>query len=145
MLSEVAAVNSVSVRLRPISSYFLNQAIGIATQYTIEAHPIGQVWGGIRIYDAANADQIYAALHAFTPSNVNDPKEAIILTNVDATASLTTILIFYFYDGPEPPTEGAFADFLAIPHILDTTKTQSYAELVSALPLVLESMLTLTS
>ena len=84
----------------------------------------------MRIYSSSSADQIYAALHDFTPSNADNPKEAIILTNADATANTTIIIIFYFYDGSTPPNEGAFADFLSIPSILDTTKTQSYADLV---------------
>lgn len=59
-----------------------------------------------------------------------DPKSAIILTNLDAVGGITTIVMFYFYDGPTPPTTGAFADFLKIPSILDITKTQKYSELV---------------
>ena len=97
----------------------------------MEAHPIGQVWGGMRIYDAKYSDQIFQALHNFVPGGPEDPKAAIILTNVDAVGGLTTLLLFYFYDGPAAPTEGPFADFLKIPSILDTTKTQDYASLVS--------------
>jgi hypothetical protein len=99
----------------------------------MKAQSIGQVWGGIRIYDAANAGQVFAALHDFVPGGVNDAKAAIILTNVDAVGGITTILIFYFYDGATPPSEGPFADFLKIPFILDTTKTRNYSDLVSYL------------
>jgi hypothetical protein len=65
------------------------------------------------------------------PGGAEDPKSAIILTNIDAVGGITTIIIFYFYDGPTPPTTGPFADFLSIPSILDVTSTQSYAQLVS--------------
>lgn len=103
---------------------------GIVTKFTIEAYPIGKVWGGFRLYDAKNADKIYAALHSYSSSGGMDPKSAIILTNIDAVGGISTIIIFYFYDGLTAPTEGAFAEFLKIPSILDVTKTQSYSELV---------------
>lgn len=99
----------------------------------MKAQPIGQVWGGIRIYNAANAGQIFAALHNFVPGGVYDTKAAIILTNIDAVGGITTVLIFYFYDGAIPPSEGPLADFLKIPFILDMTKTRSYSDLVSYL------------
>lgn len=107
----------------------------------MEAHPIGQVWGGMRIYDAKYSDQIFQALHSFVPGGPEDPKAAIILTNVDAVGGLTTLIIFYFYDGPAAPTEGPFADFLKIPSILSTTKTQDYASLVSSVQVTHRSRL----
>ena len=91
---------------------------------------MGQVWGGIRIYDGNKADEIYAALHKFVPGNADDSKAAIILTDVTAVGGLKTFLIFYFYQGPSPPTEGAFAEFLRIGSTISLTKTRSYADLV---------------
>ncbi len=101
----------------------------------METHPIGQnskVWGGMRIYDAntENANRIYAALHNYVPGKADDGKSAIILSNIDAVGGITTILMFFFYDGPEPPSSGPLAEFLKIPSIIDMTSTQSYADLV---------------
>ncbi|KAF2019503.1 FAD-binding domain-containing protein [Aaosphaeria arxii CBS 175.79] len=115
----------LAVAMRGSGSQF-----GIVTRFTIEAHPIGKVWGGMRIYDAANADKIYAALHNFIPNGADDPKAAIILTNVDAVGGIRTILIFYFYDGTTPPINSPLAELLAIPSILSTTKARSYADLL---------------
>lgn len=95
---------------------------------------MGEVWGGIRIYSADKADEIYDALHKFVPGNAEDPKAAIILTDVIAAGGLKTFLIFYFYQGPEPPTEGAFAEFLNIESTISLTNTRSYADLVSSMP-----------
>lgn len=106
---------------------------GIATQFKIKAYPIGKVWGGMRIYDGGKSDEIYSALHNFVPGNADDEKAAIILTDITAIGSAKIFLIFYFYDGPEPPTTGAFAQFLNIDATLDITSTQSYSELVSPL------------
>lgn len=52
------------------------------------------------------------------------------------TAELTSLglidmwLMFLFYDGPEPPV-GVFDNFTAIAHIVDDTKSRSYADLLS--------------
>lgn len=102
------------------------------TQFTIKAYPIGQVWGGMRLYGGEKADEIHAALHNFVPGNADDTKAAIILTDITAVAGLNIFLIFYFYGEPEPPTTGPFADFLSIDATLDLTESRSYADLVSS-------------
>lgn len=83
------------------------------------------------MYDGGKADDIYAALHNFVPGNADDDKAAIILTDIIALGEARLFLIFYYYEGEEPPTTGPFAQFLNIDSTLDTTKTQSYSELVS--------------
>lgn len=99
----------------------------------------------MRIYDAntANANQIYTALHNYVPGKADAGKSAIILSNVDAVGGITTIIMFFFYDGPNPPSTGPLADFLKIPSLIDMTSTQTYAELVSSRTAVLH-MLNLT-
>ena len=104
---------------------------GIVTQFTVKAHKIGNVWGGIRIYDASKTDEIFNALHDFVPSSNQDSKAAIIITNLFAVASIEAFLVFYFYDGEQPPTTGPFADLLKIGFLVDQTSTQTYANLVS--------------
>lgn len=100
------------------------------TQFTIKAYPIGQVWGGMRIYGSDKSKEIFKALHDFVPGNADDTKAAIILTDIIAVGGTQLFLVFYFYDGPEPPTIGPFAKFLDIDSALDTASTQSYAKLV---------------
>jgi hypothetical protein len=96
----------------------------------VEAHPIGQVWGGYRLYDDSRADEIYAALHDFVLSGPNDTKAAIIVSSIVATADTPVQLVYFFYDGPEPPTTGPFADLLAVPSLVSLTSKQSYSSLV---------------
>ena len=91
----------------------------------------------MRIYGGGKADEIYAALHEFVPGNADDPKAAIILTDTILVGASQLFIIFYFYDGPEPPKEGAFAKFLEIDATLDITKKQSYADLVSTQEIIL--------
>lgn len=88
----------------------------------------------MRFYDGKKAGEIYAALHSFVAGNAEDEKAAIILTDITAIGSAKVFLIFYFYDGPDPPTTGSFAQFLNIDSTLDITSTQSYSELVNFLP-----------
>ncbi|KAK8037482.1 hypothetical protein PG991_000828 [Apiospora marii] len=105
---------------------------GIVTQFTIEAHPIGQVWGGARLYDPSKKGALFAALHNFVPANADDPKSAVIFTDLAITLNGTGNIMFYFSEGPDKPTSGPLKEFLDIPPLLDLTKTQSYAQLLKA-------------
>ncbi|GAB0134519.1 hypothetical protein EsDP_00002886 [Epichloe bromicola] len=117
----------LAVAMRGSGSQF-----GIVTQFTIRTHPIGKIWGGSRIYDASKADQIFEALHNFIPQNVHEQKSAIIVSDVLFLGGANSLLVFYFHDGPEPPSSGPLAAFLKIPSLLDTTASQSYAKFLEA-------------
>jgi hypothetical protein len=103
---------------------------GIATQFTINAHPIGKVWGGIRIYDSSQKDAVFKALHNFVPNSQGDPKAAIIVTNIVSALKPLSFLIFYFYDGDTHPNGGPLTEFLNVPYLISQTSTQSYTDLV---------------
>ncbi|KAF1851591.1 FAD binding domain-containing protein [Cucurbitaria berberidis CBS 394.84] len=105
---------------------------GIVTKYTVQTHAIGDVWGGFCIYDASQEDKLYAALHTFVADGAQDPKAAIIFTNLIATGGAKTDVVYYFYDGPTPPTSGPFANFLTIPALQCLPRTQKYSELLRA-------------
>lgn len=68
----------------------------------------------MRIYDGGKADEIYAGLHNFVVSNADDPKAAIILSDITSFGGLKLFLVFFFYAEPEPSTSGAFAQLLDI-------------------------------
>ncbi|KAH7320084.1 hypothetical protein B0I35DRAFT_451019 [Stachybotrys elegans] len=116
----------LAVAMRGSGSQF-----GIVTEFTIQAHPIGQVWGGARIYGADQFDALYQALHNFVPGNADDPKAAIIFARSEGSGAITP-LIFYFYDGAEVPADSPLAEFLAIKPLVDLTSTQSYPALLRA-------------
>ena len=97
----------------------------------METHPIGEVWGGVRLYDSSATSKIFETLHNFVPDTSDDGKSAIILSHIDVTGGVSVLLIFYFYDGPVPPASGPFADFLDIPSLIDTTSSRRYSSLVS--------------
>jgi hypothetical protein len=100
------------------------------TQFTIEAHPIGEVWGGLRTYADSEREDLYTALHNFVATGSDDPKAAVIFTDIIAVEETPVIIVYYFYDGVEAPTTGAFADFLTIPAELDVMSAQSYSQLL---------------
>ncbi|KAH7153379.1 hypothetical protein EDB81DRAFT_931853 [Dactylonectria macrodidyma] len=115
----------LAVALRGSGSQF-----GIVTKFTIKTYPIGQVWGGLRIYDESKTDEVFKALHNFVPGNNQEQKAAIIVSNLVAIGGTRAFIIFYFYDGETPPTSGPFADFLKIGSLIDITKTQAYPNLL---------------
>jgi FAD/FMN-containing dehydrogenase len=103
---------------------------GIVTKYTIKPHHIGQVYGGFCLYDESQDDKIHAALHEFVASGAHDPKAAIIVSQLVAVGGSKSNIMYTFYDGPTPPTNGPFANFLKIPGIGCAPKSRSYADLV---------------
>jgi len=105
---------------------------GIVTQFKTKVHHMGDVWGGSCVFDDSKSDALYAALHNFMAHGAEDPKAAIILTDLVVAAGIKTKILFSFYDNPKPPTSGPFADFFKIVNPLCLPKTQKYSELLKA-------------
>lgn len=103
----------------------------IVTNFKMKTVPIGQVWGGIKVYTLDKALAITNATHDFA-ANYPDVKAAVIPTFNSLIWGLADILVvFYFYDGPTVPS-GVFDKFNAIHALIDDTKVQSYADLLGA-------------
>ncbi|KAI0389939.1 FAD-binding domain-containing protein [Xylariaceae sp. FL0594] len=122
---DAAAHPDLAVAMRGGGSQF-----GIVTRFKVRAHPIGKVWGGSRVYSPDQADRLFSALHNFTATGAEDPKAAIIHSNLVLVGGIRSHLIYYFYDGPAPPTTGPFADFLKIPALISLTSQQNYSTLL---------------
>ncbi|PWN89042.1 FAD-binding domain-containing protein [Acaromyces ingoldii] len=112
---------------------------GIVTSYTVAAHPIGNFWGGIIIYDGSHAAELFELGRQFNNNN-KDPRAAIIITQTHlGTPDLLQkigifipalddiVIVFNVYDGPDGSK--AFADFTAIPHVADLRSQQKYSTL----------------
>ncbi|KAI1485150.1 hypothetical protein F5X96DRAFT_661263 [Biscogniauxia mediterranea] len=115
----------LAVAMRGSGSQF-----GIVTQFHIKAHPIGKVWGGYRFFSADKADELYAALHSFVLYGREDPKAAIIHTTLFSVGGTESHIVFFFYDGETPPTEGPFADYMNVSPLADITSVQKYSSLL---------------
>ncbi|KAL3293118.1 FAD binding domain-containing protein [Colletotrichum asianum] len=106
-------------------------AFGIVNRYVLQAHPIGQIWGGNLVFGADKTDKILAAIRNFT-ENYDDPKAAIIATSELTVLNLVDIwILFLFYDGPEPPAN-VFKEFLDIGPTINSCKTRSYSDLLTS-------------
>jgi FAD/FMN-containing dehydrogenase len=106
---------------------------GIVTKFTVQTYPIADVWGGFCVYPANQSEALYAALHNFVANGAQDPKAAVIFTDLILVGGASTKLIYYFYDAPAPPKSGPFADFFKIINPTCLPRTQKYSELVSFL------------
>ncbi|KAF2119377.1 hypothetical protein BDV96DRAFT_610419 [Lophiotrema nucula] len=105
---------------------------GIITNYRLQAHPQGNVWGGnlVFLHSDTVASKILKAVRDFTEYNTDD-KAAVIVTaergNVDLIDSW---ILFLFYDGPSPP-EGLFNNFTSVGPLLNTVRERTYADLMA--------------
>lgn len=72
-----------------------------------------------------------SAVRNFT-ENYDDPKAGIIVTSELTLSNLANIwVLFLFYDGPEPPA-GVFDEFLNLNASINSCKTRTYADFLSA-------------
>ncbi|OTB07932.1 hypothetical protein M426DRAFT_71397 [Hypoxylon sp. CI-4A] len=105
---------------------------GVVTTYTLQTYPQGDVFGGnlVFLHSDETDSKILKAVRDFTEYNQDD-KAAVIVTaergNIDL---IDTWILFLFYDGAEVP-EGIFKNFTDAGPILDTTKVQTYADLMA--------------
>ncbi|KAN0102884.1 FAD dependent oxidoreductase [Hyaloscypha variabilis] len=105
---------------------------GIVTTYTLKTHPVGEIWGGIVVFESSPTvnDQILTAIRNFVEYYPDD-KAAIIVTEELTLASQQDIwLLFLFYDGPVPPP-GTFDNITDIGPIVNTATTTTYYDFVS--------------
>lgn len=105
---------------------------GVVTAYIMKAYPIGQIWGGNLIFlGEDDNDGILSAVRNFT-ENYDDPKAGIIVTSELTLGNLANLwVLFLFYDGEEPPA-GVFDEFLALGPSINSCKTRSYSDFLSA-------------
>ncbi|KAF7190653.1 putative FAD-linked oxidoreductase [Pseudocercospora fuligena] len=103
----------------------------IVTEYIMQTYPIGQVWGGHKIYTMDKKSALLNATHNLV-SNYSDPKAAVIVTFSSTIDTLVDIfVVFYFYNGP---TMGSIlSEFDKIPALIDATKpNRNYNELLDS-------------
>lgn len=105
---------------------------GVVTTYIMQAHPIGQIWGGNLIFPGDDqTDGLLSAVRNFT-ENYDDPKAGIIVTAENLLYNSTNLwVLFLFYDGKQPPA-GIFDEFLALHPIINSCHTRSYGDLLKS-------------
>ncbi|KAE8379575.1 hypothetical protein BDV26DRAFT_291174 [Aspergillus bertholletiae] len=104
---------------------------GIVTKFTMKAYPLGQVWGGYRIYKYSDGEKLTNAFHSFLEGQLDTKASAILTHERSLQGWLNLAVVFYFYAGPQPPP-GTFSPLEDITPLWDNTKTRSYASLLKA-------------
>ncbi|KAL9088095.1 MAG: hypothetical protein Q9159_003293 [Coniocarpon cinnabarinum] len=107
---------------------------GVVTSAEYWTHPqVPQVYGGLRVYGADQADKVLNATADFFTDNT-DPKAQIISTIADGFTGVTgtVVIALFFYDGPDEPD--SFEPFDGIPALVDTVHTDSFAGLIGSSP-----------
>ncbi|KAH7329642.1 hypothetical protein B0I35DRAFT_448658 [Stachybotrys elegans] len=106
----------------------------VITELTLKTYDVGQngiIWGGLRTFSGDKHSELLAAVSRFTGENT-DTKAALIPTfNFFGILGINipAIIVFMFYDGPEPPP-GVFDELNAIPSLTDGTKQRTMGDLV---------------
>ncbi|GAP90900.1 putative berberine berberine-like [Rosellinia necatrix] len=107
---------------------------GVVTKYTVQSRPIGTLYAGNVLYALDHRERILNATRDFILYNT-DPKAAILMNfNILSVPDLElgldqACLMFLVYDGVNPGN--AFANFTAIPHILNTLGPKTYLEVAN--------------
>lgn len=104
----------------------------IIVSYTLQTYRQGDIFGGNLFFQHSDetAAKLLKAVRDFTEYNTDD-KAAVIVTAERAPIDLVdSWILFLFYDGAEVP-EGIFKNFTDVGPILDTTKVQSYKDLMA--------------
>ncbi|EKG19594.1 FAD linked oxidase [Macrophomina phaseolina MS6] len=104
---------------------------GVVTSAEFYTHKQpAKIYGGLRIYGTDQLPAILNATAKFDAENT-DPK-AQIITTLQGSASGTTALVIFFYDGPGRPE--CFAPFDGLTSTISTVKTQTFSDFVQGLP-----------
>ncbi|KAI0532447.1 hypothetical protein GGR58DRAFT_507418 [Xylaria digitata] len=111
-------------------------AFGVVTKYTVQSRPIGTLYAGNLLYVFDHHEAILNATRDFILYNT-DPKAAVlmnfnVLTIPDLELGLDqACVMFLVYDGEDPGD--AFANFTAIPHLLNTLGPKTYPQVANLL------------
>ncbi|KKY25475.1 putative fad dependent [Phaeomoniella chlamydospora] len=102
---------------------------GMVTKITMKAIHMDYIWGGVRTYLGSDtvASTFINATHSFV-TNYTDKKASVIVTT-ERTDLINLWVVFYFYNGPEPPN-GTFAEFETMTPLTDSVKTQRFVDLL---------------
>ncbi|KAK2882714.1 hypothetical protein FQN49_000076 [Arthroderma sp. PD_2] len=104
-------------------------SFGIVTAFTLKTHDQDpEIWGGTVFYDGSHSKELTQAVRDFAEYNTDD--KASIIATVNRNPRLLWVM-FLTYDGPTPP-EDIFRNFTQVPNIRDSTKRQSYHDLMLA-------------
>ena len=98
------------------------------TAFSLSTHPIHEVWGGVKIYSYNNTPAVLSAMSQYQSEPNKDPY-ANLITQVFTTNSSIGVVLTMVYLKPEV-APSAFKPFYSIPTVLDTTKIQTFSQVM---------------
>ncbi|CAL8584107.1 hypothetical protein XPA_009712 [Xanthoria parietina] len=101
---------------------------GVVTAFSLSTHPIHEVWGGVKIYSYNNTPAVLSAMSQYQSEPNKDPY-ANLITQVFTTNSSIGVVLTMVYLKPEV-APSAFKPFYSIPTVLDTTKIQTFSQVM---------------
>ncbi|KAI4224938.1 MAG: hypothetical protein L6R36_004297 [Xanthoria steineri] len=101
---------------------------GVVTAFSLSTHPIHEVWGGVKVYSYNNTPAVLSAMSQYQSEPNKDPY-ANLITQIYTTNSSIGVVLTMVYLKPEI-APAAFAPFYSIPTVLDTTKIQTFSQVM---------------
>ncbi|KUL91069.1 hypothetical protein ZTR_01016 [Talaromyces verruculosus] len=102
---------------------------GIVTTFTVRTYPIGDVWGGIKVYDLEYLPEVLAALNTYQSVENKDPYANLMVQAATTNTSIGVLLNLVYLKPMANPA--AFDPFYGIPTLEDTTVIQSFVDFLS--------------
>jgi hypothetical protein len=106
---------------------------GIITNYRLQAHPQGLIWGGNLVFASSpsTSSKLLRAVRDFTEYNTDDRAAVIVTAERANLNAVDTWILFLFYDAPVVPPD-FFKNFTAIDGLtLNTFRQRTYADLMA--------------
>ena len=106
--------------------------IGVTTHITTKAIELGQVWGGLRQWNASQLDAVSDAFAEYQRVGQLDQKSSVIADLVPTNGSLYVTLVYF---APINSTPAAFDAFYKIPAVADNSQLRpNFLDLISVGP-----------
>ncbi|KAI0906327.1 putative FAD-binding oxidoreductase [Ustulina deusta] len=103
---------------------------GVVTRFTLTTYPIGNVWGGYRIYTLDTLPALFDALLAYQSVAMKDPYANLMMQAFPLNGTLGVLLNMVYYQPVETPA--AFTPFYDIPAIADTVHIQPMTDFLAS-------------
>ncbi|KAK3334087.1 hypothetical protein B0T19DRAFT_449329 [Cercophora scortea] len=110
---------------------------GIVTSMVLATHPQPAIiYGGMAVYSGLDLPALLNATNLFNARNTDD--KAQIITTVEGSATGTSSIVLFFYDGPTKPA--IFSLFDDIVPLVWTVQSQSFNSFIQSIPAELSTL-----
>lgn len=107
----------------------LTKRVGVVTRFTLKTYPIGNVWGGYKVYSLDSLPALTEAMLEYQSVNLKDPHANLMMQAFPLNGTIGVLLNMIYSKPEEKPA--AFAPFYNIPTTADTVKIQPYTDFLA--------------